>query len=89
MPGKTAKPQKGTAEAKRQLVSRGLTLKQYEAIMEKHREAYLAYERARNANRAGKLGKREADRIMDANREPHRIYWAAYELRRAEKNGRR
>jgi hypothetical protein len=53
--------------------------------MAEHREAYITYERARNQNRADKLSKREADKIMDGNRDPHRLYWAAYEMRRARK----
>jgi hypothetical protein len=95
MPSKAKPSSRGKAAAKQptrrkavespKRVARDLSAKEYEAIMAEHREAYIAYERARNQNRAGKLSKREADKIMDANRDPHRRYWAAYELRRAIK----
>jgi hypothetical protein len=76
-------PSKGKAADSARRVARDLSVEEYEAIMAEHREAYSASERARNQNRASKLSKREADKIMDANREPHRLYWAAYERRRA------
>jgi hypothetical protein len=75
-------PSKGKAADSSKRVARDLSVEEYEAIMAEHREAYIAYERARNQNRAGKFSKGEADKVMDANRKPHRLYWAAYELRR-------
>jgi hypothetical protein len=88
MPSKAKPSSRGKAAESSKRVPRDLSAEGYEAIMAEHREAYIAYERARNQNRAGKLSKREADKIMAETREPHRLYWAAYELRRAiKKNG--
>jgi hypothetical protein len=53
------------------------------ATMDEHREAYLEYERAHLAMRAGKLSKAKATKVKAANSDAHQLYWSSYERRRA------